>query len=561
MPDNVLPNIRIKQKSDTSTNWASENPALKKGELVIETGVSYIDKNETKTDGTNIHIAKDNNAHVVGNDETAVFMDKKQFTAVLNKKIDDATYECTMSEYDSLPGSKRTDDKVYFITDATETEIVPIIYGFHIDPEESDPSDAVTYIADATGFIPARMTNNGFSYGSWAGAFFMPIPCMVKYDGTVDYYLDPSDYNKKLDGTASDVASLNYDGNAMMEWPLIWYKYEAGTSNGEGYVYISNVQADDDFVCWSNYDCDNNIIPHFYTAIYNGTSAPTYSTSKTYNVGDRVTYSNAEYKCTTAVTTAESWNSSKWTQVASTTRLRSLSGVQLTPDNGNGNTTGTTEVNRAVANNTNNKTEWYIETLADRELINMLLVLIGKSLNCQAVFGRGMDAGNQSAKEAYVTGTLNDKGLFWGVTTNGNNAVKVFGMENYWACVRHRTAGMIGYSNGYKVKLTHGTADGSTAASFNSDGTGYREITVKRPSSGYLKYMDWHDDVYVPKTTGGTTTTYYSDYHTNGDTGYLSMGGTSAYDLKCGPFYFNLNSVFPASNWDLSAALSLKPLA
>jgi hypothetical protein len=51
---------------------------------------------------------------------------------------------------------------------------------------------------------------NTFDYGSWANAFFMPKPCMVKFDGTRDYYLDPDDYKKKVNGLASDVDNLNY---------------------------------------------------------------------------------------------------------------------------------------------------------------------------------------------------------------------------------------------------------------------------------------------------------------------------------------------------------------
>lgn len=85
------------------------------------------------------------------------------------------------------------------------------IYGFHIDSEESDPYACVTYLEDAVGMTPAHMNyaTGEFDYGSWEDAFFMPKPCMLKYDGTVDYYLDPNDYSKKEDGTASDVTDFN----------------------------------------------------------------------------------------------------------------------------------------------------------------------------------------------------------------------------------------------------------------------------------------------------------------------------------------------------------------
>ena len=74
----------------------------------------------------------------------------------------------------------------------------------------------MTYLEDAREMFPASMRSTTFDYGSWKNAFFMPKPCMLKSNGKVDYYLDPNDYTKKLNGTASDISNPNYDGNAMM---------------------------------------------------------------------------------------------------------------------------------------------------------------------------------------------------------------------------------------------------------------------------------------------------------------------------------------------------------
>ena len=103
------------------------------------------------------------------------------------------------------------------------TPAPPVVYGMRILRDESVPSAKVVYLEDNTEFNPAYMdfTNGTFNYGSWENAFFMPRPCMLKYDGTVDYYLDPNDYTKKEDGTASDIEDVSYQGNAMMEWPKI----------------------------------------------------------------------------------------------------------------------------------------------------------------------------------------------------------------------------------------------------------------------------------------------------------------------------------------------------
>lgn len=394
----------------------------------------------------------------------------------------------------------------------------PIIYGWHVDPSISDSSNAVTYLEEAVGKTPAAMGAESFSYGDWENAFFMPKPCMLRSDGTVAYYLNPNDYTKKADGTASDVANENFDGNAMMEWPLIWYKFEGTETDGEGYFYVSNVKIDNTYHCWCNIDSQNNITPHFYTAIYNGTG---------------------------------------------TTKLRSISGVVLTPANGSGSTNATQEETMALANNTTNGVEWYTEVWCDRLLINALLVLMGKSLNTQAVFGRGLDTGGQEAKEAYVAGTLNNKGLFWGDTANGTSAVKVFGMENWWGCCRHRTAGCISVDRVLKIKLTYGTADGSTTVGYNQTGNGYISNGTIPSSNNYIRAMAYNQYGYMASNVNGaSSSTYYADwFHQNTGTRGLMVGGTAGGGVDSGAFYFYLGSPPGSVYWSIGTTLSCKPLA
>ena len=470
--------------------------------------------------------------------------------------------ELTQAQYDALPASKYVDGKNYYITDGNTDD--PIIYGFHIDPDESDPSDAVTYLMDAVGMEPAKMGTTAFNYGSWKNAFFMPKPCMLKYDGTVDYYLDPNDFSKKVDGTASDISNYAYNGNAMMEFPKIWFKFVAGVAEGEGYFYVSNQQVDDTYHCWANYDSDGNQTDHFYMSIYNGViydgkmrslsgkklspwSTTAYSSSATYAVDSVVNYDNKMWKCITAVETAEEFDSTKWEQFGF-----------------NGNTTGQQEIDAAVANDTTAKSEWYIDTWCDRVLITALLYLMGKSLDLQSTYGRGIDSGSQSAAENYTTGAANDKGLFYSVTANGNNVVKVFGIESFWACKWHRTAGCIGLNNGkVAYKMTSSTADGSTATAYNTTGGGYLVDNTVRPSSGYASKMGFGTWGLMPRSvTGGNSNVYYCDYFytNNSTTTFALVGGHSASGLDCG-FCVNLNVTFTNRSWIIAAALSCKPLA
>lgn len=327
----------------------------------------------------------------------------------------------------------------------------------------------VSYLGDAINMTPAKMTSNGFSYGSWNDAFFMPRPCMLKYDGTFDYYLSRYDYSKKTDGTPSDISNSNYDGNAMMQWPKIWFKFVQGAAEGEGEFWVSDTQRDESYHCWCNINANNEEIPYFYTAIYDGTG---------------------------------------------TSRLRSLSGVLLTEENGSGNTDIQTLISRAIANNTyipsseNYVKEWYTDVWSDRILINSLLILMGKSLDLQSTYGKGMTYGStfgKTEKEQYETGTLNDKGLFYGDLTRNDRPIKIFGMENLWGCCSRSVAGnVIDSNNNVKIKMTRGTADGSTSDDYNLDGNGYINTSVEIPSEdnttifGAIKKMSFGFYGYLP---------------------------------------------------------------
>ena len=390
------------------------------------------------------------------------------------------------------------------------------IYGFRINPNEADPYEAVVYLADAVGMTPAKMGAESFDYGSWRDAFFMPRPCMVKYDGTVDYYLNPNNYKEKEDGSASDVANADYEGNAMMEFPKIWYKFEEGSEEGEGYFYCSNVKPDDTYHCWCNINSNDEETDHFYMAIYNGTG---------------------------------------------TNKLRSLSGVQLTPANGNGNTTGQQEIDRALRNNTTESVEWYTEVWSDRLLLSALHVLISKSLDTQGSFGQGISNGSQTTKEAYVTGTLDDKGLFFGDTVGTATAVKTFGIENFWSLVWHRVAGCISVDNVLKTKLTYGKADGSGTIGYNSTGNGYIAEAGIPTSDGYTSKMNFSKRGFMIKQATGSANKFYCDYfYQSSGTCYLLVGGYFSSSTRAGAFCFYLNFAFSYASRDVAASLSLKPL-
>lgn len=386
------------------------------------------------------------------------------------------------------------------------------LYGFDLTIADSNPATRVTYPSDVenSGFAKAVMNFGGaFSYGSWPstpGEKFMPRPCMLRFNGTVDYYLNPNDYTKKADGTASDVANMNYGGNAMMEWPKIYVK--RWESNGVYHFRCSDMKVDSDYECWSNYDKNNKEIPHFYTPIFFGSKD-------------------------------------------GSNRLRSISGQSNFVSN-----TAQTEVTYAKNNGAD---IWYTEVLSDRELVNDLLTMMFKSTDLQATAGYGVC----SASAAIAPGSMNTKGLFWGAGDK-TSGVKVFGMENWWGNIFRRIAGWCISGGTQKVKLTRGTKDGTTVGDYNFDGNGYKTISgVNLTRSGYISKMKTESFGRFPMEANGSTTTFEADqvWADSGNGYYAFVGGSWGFGRDCGPSCAFLYCVPSFTGAYVGAALSCKPLA
>ena len=422
--------------------------------------------------------------------------------------------------------------------------IIYTIFGFHINGDESNPSSAVTYIqgCDNYGYTPAYMnySTGQFDYGSWnpnganadAVAFIFPRPCMLKSDGTVDYYLSESDYTKKADGvTASDVANTSSDGNAMMEWgrngKKIWYKVVPDSnSTKSASIYIANEKIDNDYHAWSFVNNTGDLVDHFYTAIYNGSSI--------------------------------------------SSKIRSLSGQAMAKT-----LPYTTERNYAQANNPTGKSMWDTMLFCDRQLINFLLILMGKSLNTQAVYGMGAVNGgsSQTVNDSFRTGIHNNRGLFYG-TNDGTvavnsyaNVVKVFGMENWWGMQRHRMTGIINNNGAIKIKYTHGTQDGSSATDYNATGADYLSIASATPTgttANYTTEMVFDSSgamLNKVSSASGSDSTYYTDglSFLNSVVSIPFYGGSSNVQGRGGALMLEYTEPYNSGGWNYGTDISCKP--
>ena len=438
------------------------------------------------------------------------------------------------------------------------------IYGFTLDMDESDPASMISYYGfPNASHRPAHMdyTNDAFDYDSWGwdgDTCLWPIwfirdcrPCILNFDGTVECYLDPDDYNysyiwdyektesgsrfiKKRTGRVN--IDENCVGNVMIEIPTVWIKVDT-TNSRKPKFYFSSIRIDSTYHAYAHTNADGDVVPYIYVAAYEG-----------------------------------------W--IDNEGRLRSVSGklpsyiadipgFYVEP----GDCSPEYMIARARANNVSGDNIWDMTAFSERMLITLLLMLSGRSTNMQDVFGNGNTSGYQNPAEgAYndfttgalvgllPTGTMNTRGPFWGTQTT-NLGVKVFGIENFWGNYGKWTQGLICDNNGtLKYKLTRGTQDGSTATDYNTTGEGYLTAGAidSVPNGGrYITDMYVGDFGLLPKSIGGDTassSTYYCDWAYEEGVGFADFGGE--FDSGCGPFCTEFHS---SSNMGTITYITCKP--
>lgn len=471
------------------------------GEEALALANAYTDKKGGggTTDYRDLSNKPQINGHILNGNKTSseLGLASSQDVSDINAAIDDVN-----SDIDDIK------------TDVDEIKMsIPKVYGFHIDSNNSSLSASVTYIGDAVGMTPAYMdyTNDVFNYGSWEDVWFIRDckPCILNQDGTVSAYLNKNDYSKDVYGNDVEIGENLTNANVMIEFPKIWYKVEPDTNdNNSASVYISSVKIDEDYKDYAYIDYQGTHKEHFYMPAYNG--------SNVNNV------------------------------------MRSLSGMAISK-----NLNAQTEINYCKANGNG----WYTEDAGEVMLINFLLILIGKSLDTQTVFGRGIDTGGEESVNNYVTGVGNDKGMFYG-TNSGTGLVKIFGIENWWGLQWRRYAGDINDNGARKIKLCYSNEDGSTSFDFNTTGSGYVDIgvTPSGTTSGYINKMAYAKNGMFSSMSNGSSSTYYCDgqWFNNAQLNLASRGGSADCGWLCGAFCVSLNRAPSFARWNRGASPSFK---
>lgn len=380
-----------------------------------------------------------------------------------------------------------------------ENIIGAVRYGIKISKKEKNPDKRVTYIHDAKDLQPARMNfdTGVFEYGSWQGRGFAApennYPCMVKADGTEDYKLMREDYTKREDGAASDVANTDYAGNAMAAFKGGWLcQYE---TEADEYIIWSNVKYDDGYNAYHRTAPDGSIREGFYRHIY----MPTLINGK----------------------------------------ARSISGAEIM-----GGFTAKQERQLCKANGE----AWEQSTWQQWNYIICLLKIMAKTDDLQAAYGYGNC--DNPAWEALPTGTLNDKGQFYG-SREKDKQVKVFHTEALWGDKWERLAGLI---------VDNGTVKVHTYGEYNFTGQGYKSVyryIIRSFDYGFVDGTVMTPYGRFPVSFNGSRHEYTADYGAI-DAEIVSVprvGGYCSGGLVCGA-YVGLNDTASGAHWYVAPGLS-----
>jgi len=371
-------------------------------------------------------------------------------------------------------------------------------YGVEIDESNSSPD--LTRIA-------SDMNPHG---GDYIHAL-LPVhaeikACLLNLNGTVNYYLDPTDWTKKADGSASNLTGA--DGNVMIEFP----KYYRKVDNPSAGIYQHKISLSP----LTGYQ----EVPKFYIGAYKASANRT-APLRLWSVVN----TTAEYR---------GGNNNAALDAGDNTQLgKPVTYIRLT-----------NEARPWVRNIVSGEYKWNVITHRHSMLLYELFIIEYATLNSQKAFNATLTA------EGYKQG-----GLGAGVTTVTSATWNKF--NNYYPLIPCGTSNSLANGTG-EVNYTipnFGDASGAVkvnryrgvenpfgdiwewcdgASIFNegaggvskfytcdnpanfADGTATNyDHRANLPIANTYPISMWHDDkgILIPKDSGGDAATYWCDYY------------------------------------------------
>lgn len=316
--------------------------------------------------------------------------------------------------------------------------------------------------------------------------------CVLNANGTVNYYLDPTDSTLKAGGGASVLTGA--DGNVMVEIPRFWYKYTRANANN---IWELSAGPQAGFTVHPAFIKAGVEVSHRYVGAYDACYLD--ATDSAYKSGlnlDDMT-SNLDL---------------------ANDKLSSISGVYPL--------VGVTRAEcRSLA--ANNGTGWHQMDFALWSAIQMLYLVEYGTFASQAQLGAGNTNGsylassaNQNDSPHTIAGASNT--AFASASTNGTQAsagakpgtayMSYRGIENIFGnCwtwvdginVNQGTAGKVHYTNDYEDFADNTTTNYTEIATALPTGSGFQKNILSGVGFGFLSSSN----------SGGSSTTFLTDQH------------------------------------------------
>lgn len=242
-------------------------------------------------------------------------------------------------------------------------------------------------------------------------------------------------------------------------------------------------------------------------------------------------------------------------------QLRSISGVVPTVSQTISSFTDKARQGRNTGINKHDITRFY-----ERLACNLLMYIEFGDLDMQTAIGKGIseftyDEG-LAGTALRVTGQSNSLGDRSGYViaedgrTNGKVSIRWRGIEDYWGNVWEFVNGFMISDIGY-----HYTNDVTKFLNMGAMETYAKDLSAKVPN-GYITDMEkipGKEWMMIPKTTGGSTSTYWCDYfwsHDPTEQNIALAGGDWTNGAICGPACWNCDNVASDAYSSVGARLS-----
>ena len=335
-------------------------------------------------------------------------------------------------------------------------------------------------------------------YANWKDTELMQSikPCVLRENGTVNYYLNKDNYTLKEGGGASNLTGT--DGDVMVEIPLIGYRlwqegnfqYVSITTdpNKTGYCYYAHSLD-------AEKDCDK---------IYMGAYLGYQTSSKLYS------RSNVSPTARTNLTNFRTYAKNRGT------------GYSLT-------------------------------SFFPHTLLQCLYVIVYKNLNSQVALGQGYTSANNSSKRN--TGGTNSNTFCYGATSD-TQQIKLFGMEDFYGNLYQWLDGFYCDSN-YNIKTDYRnsvfTGNNGNSFQFSTKGNSANIF------GNIGKIQGTSTTGFTIKSSGGSyNTDYYCDYGDLNSGCFGVSGGRWDYGSAAGVFQLDVDCSAPDADSHVGARLMFK---